>query len=451
MSNVFRYFWLLRILSINETMRIERLRLKNFRCFDELPLVFNPNFNVLIGDNATGKTSILDALSIGIGSYFLGVDQVYGKTILYKDIRKNTFSRSREYQLPCEIELTGTISGSDKKLIWQRSVLTAKGNTRRDKDTNELVKIAKAHQDAVRNDEPILLPVVNYYGTGRLWRDKVSNIKTIPKTSRFTGYVNALEPISNSDKFMEWMKTRTYTEIQRNSRDEALVLVQAVVGAFLQNNQRVVFDIEEDSIMLEALVGAQTNRLLWNELSDGYRNIIALAADLAYRCFTLNPHLGIYAASQSEGVVLIDEIDLHLHPSWQKTVVASFKKAFPKIQFIATTHSPFIVQSLKNEELIDIQGKNMDDDYRNISIEEIAEGEMGVEQAHRSIRFQEMKAVADQYFQLIREGKEVIDKEEVQRIKEKLEQLMIPFYDDPAYVAYLESHKFQLGNDAPNR
>jgi len=426
-------------------MRIKSLRIKNFRCFAEpTPWNFDPSFNVLIGDNATGKTSILDAISIGIGSYFLGIDQVYAKTILYKDIRKNTFSKNREYQLPCEIELTGSVVGSPDVLTWQRSVLSSKGNTRRDKNTNKLAKIAASQQLLARDDKEVLLPVFNYYGTGRLWRDKPSHVKTIPKSSRFNGYINSLEPISNSQTFMEWMKTRTYSELQKRRKDEALVLVQAAVGSFLHGYQKIYFDVDEDSIMMEDLVGAQKSRLLWNELSDGYRNIIAIAADLAYRCYTLNPHLGIVAANKAEGVILIDEIDLHLHPSWQKTVVNSFKNAFPNLQFITTTHSPFIIQSLKNKELIDLQGKKMGDDYIKEGIEDISEREMGVEQANRSKRFLEMQKVADEYFQLIIKGKETTDKQKIEYIKNKLDKLMTPFYDDPAYVSYLESFKYQL-------
>jgi len=78
-------------------MNIQSVRIKNFRCFSEEKWLLDEHFNVLIGNNATGKTSLLDAISIGIGSFFLGIDDVYAKTILYKDIRKNTFIESREY------------------------------------------------------------------------------------------------------------------------------------------------------------------------------------------------------------------------------------------------------------------------------------------------------------------------------------------------------------------
>jgi hypothetical protein len=90
--------------------------------------------------------------------------------------------------------------------------------------------------------------------------------------------------------------------------------------------------------------------------------MIGMVADIAYRCVTLNPHLNQKALEKTNGLVLIDEIDLHLHPKWQKRVVNDLKKTFPQIQFIATTHSPFIVQSLQSDEVINLD-KATDSDF----------------------------------------------------------------------------------------
>lgn len=417
---------------------LEKIRIKNFRCINERTFEFNSFFNVLIGDNASGKTAVLDSIAIGIGAYFLGIDQAPKNTIAYADIRKNTFTKSREYQLPCEIEISGRVTGYPEVLNWQRSVQKSNGNTLRDKDTTMLVKIASRHQQLVRDNKEINLPVFNYYGTERLWLDKASKNKTIAKTSRLSGYVDSLKSKSDSQTFIEWMKTRTYSEIQKGRKDEALTLIQAVVGCFLHGYQKILFDIEEDSLIMEDIVENGNTRILWNELSDGYRNIIAMAADLGYRCYILNPHLGLHAAENAEGVVLIDEIDLHLHPKWQKTIVDSFKKAFPNLQFITTTHSPFIVQSLKNEELIDLQGKNYDSDYYTKGIEEIAEYEMDVPDPIRSKKYKNMLDAADKYFLIL---EELDGKEPPKKLREQLLDIEIQFSSDPAYVAFLKSEK----------
>jgi predicted ATP-binding protein involved in virulence len=418
-------------------MNIQSVRIKNFRCFSEEKWLLDEHFNVLIGNNATGKTSLLDAISIGIGSFFLGIDDVYAKTILYKDIRKNTFIESREYQLPCEIELSGFLEDSREPLTWQRSVLSSRGNTRRDTGTNKLAEVASSLQKAVRNNEKVSLPVFRYYGTGRLWSSK-KNIKTISLSSRLDGYKDAIEPLHTSNAFISWMKTRTLTELQSQVKDEALLLIKATVTSFLVKNEKIDYDVKLDSIVLDKLTSIGTSKAEWSELSDGYRNIIAMAADIAYRCYTLNNHFGLYAAEKSKGVILIDEIDLHLHPSWQRTVVESFKKAFPNLQFIVTTHSPFIIQSLKNKELIDLQGKDLEDDYNRQGLEEIVEKEMHVENPNRSEKYVEKLKAAEEYYNLLEQYK---DKPIPIQVQSNLDNIETKFSNDPAYVALLKSER----------
>ncbi|MBF0471843.1 MAG: AAA family ATPase, partial [Gammaproteobacteria bacterium] len=86
-------------------------------------------------------------------------------------------------------------------------------------------------------------------------------------------------------------------------------------------------------------------------LSDGVRAMVSLTADLAWRCAKLNPHLRAEAANKTEGIVLIDEVDMHLHPAWQQRVIASLQSAFPKIQFIVTTHSPQVISTVAKESI----------------------------------------------------------------------------------------------------
>ena len=83
-------------------------------------------------------------------------------------------------------------------------------------------------------------------------------------------------------------------------------------------------------------------------LSDGVRSTLAMVMEIAYRAYLLNPHLGAEAPLQTAGVVLIDEIDLHLHPEWQRRIANDLRRAFPNLQFIATTHAPLIVSSLND-------------------------------------------------------------------------------------------------------
>jgi predicted ATP-binding protein involved in virulence len=126
------------------------------------------------------------------------------------------------------------------------------------------------------------------------------------------------------------------------------------------------------------------------------------------------------AIIDTSGVVMIDELDLHLHPNWQRHVVSDLKNAFPNIQFVATTHSPFIVQSLAKDELINLDlesgEEGLESDPTNYGIEDVAEIEMGVENVARSEVFAEKVEVASQYYQLISKGKTSETDEEVAQL-----------------------------------
>src|SRR5262249_6026007 len=134
-----------------------------------------------------------------------------------------------------------------------------------------------------------------------------------------------------------------------------------------------------------------------------------------------------------------------LHPKWQKRIVADLKNAFPKLQFIVTTHSPFIVQSLKSDELINLdvdKVEGLDEDPNRHSIEEVSAEEMGVPDVERSRLFLQMQNEAKKYFDLI---KNKSDKEAIAKAKRNLDELRIKFNSDPAYVALLESELKEKG------
>ena len=115
-----------------------------------------------------------------------------------------------------------------------------------------------------------------------------------------------------------------------------------------------------------------------SELSDGYKGMISLVADIFFRMAKLNPQLKQTLLLETPGVGLINGLDLHLHPKWQRQVVGDLKKIFSKVQFVATTHSPFIIQSLDEGELVTLDDTNLED-YVCASIEDISEEVMGIE------------------------------------------------------------------------
>jgi predicted ATP-binding protein involved in virulence len=429
-------------------MKIKSIRIVDFRGIEDRTFNFDDRFNVLIGENGKGKTSVLEALAAALNPYVsIGLGRNV-RPIRKEDVRLIHFGVSKESKIKTGISVVGEIDA--KKIEW--SINKAHFDFGFMTGDDKTIKSIAINQfEALGNDGGVnaILPVFDYLGCGRLFSEPSKKSKTVPKGSRYEGYEDCLDSTSSIKRFASWFKTMELSSLQGDelAKWSKKVVVDAV-SKCLEGWDSIEYDIREDELVAVKFiisdVEGEKQKLPFSYLSDGQRNIIGMVADIAYRCALLNPYLKEDAAIKSPGVVLIDELDLHLHPNWQKTIVENLKKAFPNLQFITTTHSPFIVQSLKNEELIDLEGKRIVDDYRKMGIEDIAEAEMRVLQANRSERFIEMKKVADEYFWLLQEGEQTTDKPKIEEIKAKLEQLMIPFYDDPAYVSYLQMFKYPL-------
>ena len=182
------------------------------------------------------------------------------------------------------------------------------------------------------------------------------------------------------------------------------------------------------------------------QLSDGERGLLALVFDLARRLSLANPDLDD-PLRDGKAVVLIDELDLHLHPRWQRTIVEKLTRTFPNCQFIATTHSPFIVQSLKPGQLINLEPPKFAEEYADKSVEDIAEFVMGTPMPQKSVRYQRMMETAERYFRVLRSA-QPSSSEEKEELKRKLDELSIPFSDDPTYMALLKvEREMVLGKD----
>jgi predicted ATP-binding protein involved in virulence len=128
-----------------------------------------------------------------------------------------------------------------------------------------------------------------------------------------------------------------------------LAWVNQAIEIALPKTKDLRYDLRLQSLLID-VEGEKT--IPFNNLSDGQRGMVALFADIARRMCILNPHMGKDVLKNTSGVVIIDELDIHLHPAWQRNIVPALKEAFPKVQFIAASHSPQIIGSLKPEEVI---------------------------------------------------------------------------------------------------
>ncbi len=247
---------------------------------------------------------------------------------------------------------------------WRRSLSSGTKTKTTVKDAKELSDYGKRLQEAVRTPgSEVLLPLIAYYGTGRLWQQKNKKRESMPlqRTSRTVGYTDCLDPASSYKSFVDWfrywsMSAKEYRfkamELEEPSRpsefDDYIKSVSTAVDICMSP---AGWQGIEYSLTKEALVSyhPEFGQLPVELLSDGIRNMIGMVADIAFRATKLNGQLGAFAARETPGIVLIDEVDMHLHPEWQQAVIPSLTKAFPKIQFIVTTHSPQVLSTVDSE------------------------------------------------------------------------------------------------------
>ncbi|MCQ4247153.1 AAA family ATPase [Stutzerimonas decontaminans] len=440
-------------------MKISELVLHNFRKYDDALLQFNPRFNVLIGNNGKGKTTVLDALAMLLNTYFQGGKLTTGGGTIKASDARAVFSEvegqvfrqaSSEVWLEAEAVVENT-----PPVRWRRELGDRGGKAKK------FVKKGQETRDRVikSQGDDIDLPLFLYYGAGRLW-DKHDDVEIDSPSSRLAGYRYCLDPKSDHKAFEKWFKRLSLASLQKKKDIPALASVTNAVTSCIPGARNFYFDAGYDHLMLEL---DHEGLVPFDDLSDGYRNMVGIIADIAHRASRLNPHHGTGAAKKTQGIVLIDEIDLHLHPKWQRRVVSDLKGAFPCMQFIVSTHSPFILQSLDAGEVIDLErglrpaqadsipdgiaAPASDAKYSNRSIEDIIEEVMKIPVPQRGERFQKMYEAAIEYFRLLNEASGDVTEERKKAIKAKLDDLSSPFSDNVAYHAFLQMKRLVSGID----
>lgn len=372
-------------------MRLDQLTLRNYRCFDHLTIDLHPRLTILVAPNGGGKTAILDAARVALWPFVKGFDlgSQTGKSasIQLADVRlarRGNFDM--EPQMPSQIEARGDWSAETPGQVWTqtRARMATRTNTIGDDSAKAMTKYAQTLEQRVRKGTPVVvLPLITYLGTSRLWFEgRFSSIAadtTLDTSawSRTSGYLNCLAYTSSFKAFTAW-----YGWVYRSYREAQAIVQERAEKASerKQDHAKLVATEEQFAAIIEvvksavdALVKAATGWhslqyrasqqqqliMLHDEhgslpvelLSDGLRNAIAMVADIAFRAYKLNPHLGENAARQTPGIALIDEVDMFLHPSWQQVIVGAMTTAFPNIQFIVTTHSPQVLSTVRRDNI----------------------------------------------------------------------------------------------------
>lgn len=414
-------------------MKIDTIHIKNFKGIADEVFPLNTHFTVFIGDNAAGKTSVLDALAVSLGSFFIEMGiGINTRTIQPHEVRTINANGQARPQLPVSILAKGMVN--EHEIEWKREIIKQKTTS---KDAKSLSQLAQQMMRQSRAGEPVIFPIIAYHSTGRLWAEHEE--KKIGYQKQGEGikmaYDNCLSAKSSSKEFLKWYKTQedSIAKFDQPLDKAHLTAFKRTVLSLVPDErwQDMAFDRKQNELAgIFTDAQGQKHKLSYRQLSDGFRNIIGLAADIAYRCIQLNPHLAENAVVDTPGIVLIDELDLHLHPNWQRHVVADLKRAFPNIQFVATTHSPFIVQSLEADELINLDN-NIETAPNDLSIDEVSTLFMGVksEFAEKNADLEQKSTSIIQRLQ----ANEPVDEQEINEIS------------NPAVRAFLELTKMAHG------
>jgi predicted ATP-binding protein involved in virulence len=373
-------------------MRIDRLEIENFKKYAKQGFDFNPKFTLLVGDNGSGKTTILDALAVASGIWLVrppDTEVQNSKRPLRKSeirlVSERVGDRVQFKQMPFAAVTAKGKLADEEGVEWTR--LNRGSNTTNESQAKRALKIVESVYARVRQGEKILCPVLAYYGAGRAWlpsnkRWTVTRPKNLNR--RWSAFYDCFSERIRFTDLHEWFFRETLASVNRGGQMRpGFEAVKRAVLRCVPEADDLWYDHELRQSGEEAgqiVLSIKGNAQPFNNLSAGQRMMLALIADLAIKAVTQNAFLLPpdkletgddlpLVLRNSPGVVLIDELDLHLHPKWQRRVASDLKNTFPSIQFICTSHSPQVIGEVKPEEVRFLEGDGATMPTRTLGID----------------------------------------------------------------------------------
>lgn len=351
-------------------MRIDCLTIENFKKFTKRDFDLHPKFTLLVGENGAGKTTFLDALAVASGIWLVEAPDstLYnsGRNILQTEVRLEPEGRGDRIQFserrPVIIRALGKI-GDHEKVEWTRQI-NADGKRTSNVKAKEALTYVKEIYARDSAGERVLCPVLAYYGAGRAW---LPSNERIPKESKANGparrWAAFYDCFSERIRFAElqkWFLGETVAAGNRGGQPRpGFEVVKRAILRCVPDAENMWYDFSDRQQIVFTIAG---NPQPIENLSAGQRMMVCLIADLAIKVVTQNAHLlppdelGPVdelpkVLQETPGIVLIDELDVHLHPRWQRRVATDLKTTFPSIQFICTSHSPQVIGEVSRDEV----------------------------------------------------------------------------------------------------
>ena len=306
----------------------------------------------MIGDNGAGKTSVLEGIAVALGGLFVNVAGVKTKNITKEDVRMvieplGDASASVTY---CEPILAGASlkTSDEERFSWNRVKEELSSTHTRNDDKSVCTWMKK-----LTNQVNSTLPLISFQSAARVWKVKRGDFGTELQKKlddRRCGYIGCLDSSMDVKSIQQWCMKQEIMTVNKGQVRE-YTLFKNIISTFMKE----INELEEEPIVYYS---PQFSELAYKDarcempiskLSAGYQSLLWMIMDLAYRVCLLNPELE--NKSQIRGIVLIDEVDMHLHPKWQWNIVQALRKTFENVQFIIATHSPIVISATKDANL----------------------------------------------------------------------------------------------------
>jgi predicted ATP-binding protein involved in virulence len=334
---------------------VASIQLYNYKAAADLRLELGKRLHVFVGDNGAGKTTLLDGIASGLARVALkagikhcGAERVELRTEL---IRR----RNGQYAASSAVALrlgAGWCVNQEEVHGRTLPVFSTDAFEPPPLAEGQAIKWFNTHWAAAKDDSGEYLPVFAYYTADRAAFPAAPAIKGEGAPKRWDALRGAFGASTSYSHLVTWFSVMERAELYEmrrqgdtNYRDPVVEAVREAVRSIVPTVTGLSFDPLTGHLQAETEGSGGKNRFTLEELSGGRRVMVAMAADLARRMIQANPHLGL----NSPAVVLIDEIDLHLHPKWQSTVIGDLMRTFPQAQFILTTHSEQVIGAVPSE------------------------------------------------------------------------------------------------------
>jgi predicted ATP-binding protein involved in virulence len=426
---------------------MKEIELINYRCFTQLRIYFKPHINVLVGDNASGKTTILKAIKSVLSSFFTGYSDENTRFIglSTQDFTRLPTDNGLANFKPIELKFDLLGLQASMRLESEKAGSSKRTATRLLSNIKQYGQRLKNNLFNEQQQQTEELPLFACFST----EDIHSSRKLSPgsfKTYFHKPSFGYYECLNGEGLFPYWIKRLLVLKEGNKGETEIQGVRQALRKALGTEGCNIIKDIQIRPNQGKVYyIFTDDREVETDNLSDGYRRLINIVTDIAFRCMLLNQ--GIYgeeAYFRTKGTVLIDEIDLHLHTSLQTSVLKGLRVAFPQLQFIVSTHAPMVMTGIEPDEnnIIYRLSYAGDNQYTVAPIQLYGmDASSIIESALHTIpRVQDVDDELNVLFSLI-------DEEQLAEARIKLEQLQNAFGDSLPELAKAETMLNFLDND----